>query len=271
MAASAANAQAPAITGTGRRVRACTPPAYESFAVSCAPRMPASAGREMFPGTRAGFRGPSIAAVMRRRSLPQLVIPVPCRVDWNTMMDIDGEGRARFCDSCERPVYDSASMSRGDLADLIARNEGRRLPCVRLHRRPDGTIVTRDCFEPIVRVGRFLWLKVGLAAVAFWAWAFGLRSVVEGVRQRIEAGREWESRTVEYLGGLKLVERIPRDPSSLAPLPANATHPPEPPSLGFLPLISWIDRADPLRDLEADADIRQRLEPERHEELGGVP
>jgi len=79
---------------------------------------------------------------MRRRSLPQVVIPVPCPVDWNTMTLIDRAGRRRFCDRCERPVDDSQAMRRTELADLIAWHEGRRLPCVRLHRRPDGTIVT---------------------------------------------------------------------------------------------------------------------------------
>jgi hypothetical protein len=111
---------------------------------------------------------------MRRRSLPQIVIPVPCQVDWNTMMHIDSDGRARFCDSCARPVYDSRSMTHSELYDLIARHEG-PLPCLRLHRRPDGTIVTRDCFAPLLRAGRFLWLKVGLAAVAFWTGLGALR------------------------------------------------------------------------------------------------
>src|SRR5262245_33937217 len=192
---------------------------------------------------------------MRPRSLPTVVIPVPCHVDWNTMMRIDGEGRARFCDRCERPVYDSASMSRGDLADLIARNEGRRLPCVRLHRRPDGTIVTRDCFEPIVRVGRFLWLKVGLAAVGFWAWAFGLRTVADGVRQRIDAARASQGETVAFAGWLAYPKDVPRDPASPAPLPASAPRPPEIPGFGSIPLLSAIDRAEPLRRLEADEDV----------------
>ena len=84
------------------------------------------------------------------------------------MTPIDRAGRARFCDSCRRPVYDSRALTQNELGDLIATQEGRRLPCVRLHRRSDGTIVTRDCFAPVVRAGRFLWLKVGVAATLFW-------------------------------------------------------------------------------------------------------
>jgi hypothetical protein len=199
----------------------------------------------------------------RRRSLPQVVIPVPCHVDWNAMTRIDRDGRARFCRSCERPVYDGAAMTRGDLIDLIARHERRPLPCVRLHRRPDGTIVTKDCFAPLVRAGRFLWLKVGLAALAFWAWALGIRSLGEAVRERIQAAREYEGRTVTLAGRLELLARMPRDPASLAPLPPSAPPPRQPPGPRIGPLLSAIDRAEPLRHLEADEEIWKRLEPAR--------
>ena len=228
----------------------------------------AFAARRKNLGTAALFSGPSITTVMRRRSLPQVVIPVPCHVDWNAMAHIDCDGRARFCDSCERPVYDSASMTRGDLVDLIARHEGRRLPCVRLHRRPDGTIVTKDCFAPLFRFGRFLWLRVGLAAAAFWAGALGLRSLTESIRQHIEEVElGWElGEEVAVAGNLELEPAVwPRDPASLAPLPRSASPPRKATSVGISPLLSSLDRAAPLRHLEADEDIWKRLEPERHE------
>ena len=44
---------------------------------------------------------------------------------------------------------------------------------MRLHRRPDGTIVTKSCFAPVLRAGRFVRLKIGLAAVAFWSAVSG--------------------------------------------------------------------------------------------------
>jgi hypothetical protein len=146
---------------------------------------------------------------MRRRSLPQVVIPVPCRVDWNTMMPLDRAGRARFCDSCERPVYDSQALTRDELFDLIASHEGQRLPCVQLHRRPDGTIVTRDCFTPFVRVGRFLWLKVGVAAVAFWAavvWSWSW------ARRPSAAVIQWEKRAEPETRKLPFIRKPPADP-----------------------------------------------------------
>jgi len=205
---------------------------------------------------------------MRRRSLPQLVIPVPCRVDWETMASIDGEGRARFCDSCERPVYDSEAMTRGELADLIARHEGRRLPCVRLHRRPDGTLVTRDCFASFMRAGRLLWAKVGLAAVAFWAWALArpLGRSFEAYRAQREAALAAIDRTDVIGGGLQIIERA-ADPDGLAALPPAAARPHAVPDLGVRPLLSEVDRAPPLRYLEADEGIHKRLEPARFPSL----
>ena len=114
---------------------------------------------------------------MPRRSLPRIdiAVPVPCHVDWNGMTRIDGAGLVRFCDSCNKPVYDSRSMTRAQLHDAITKNEGSR-PCMRLHLRPDGTVVTRDCFAPILRLGRALWLKTSLLAVVFWGALLGLRS-----------------------------------------------------------------------------------------------
>jgi hypothetical protein len=202
---------------------------------------------------------------MRRRSLPQLVIPIPCHVDWNAMTRIDRDGRARFCDRCAQPVYDSQAMTRAELGDLIARCEGRRLPCVRLHRRPDGTIVTRSCFAPVLRAGRFLWLKVALGAVAFWAGALGLRPLALSVNRYREA-RETElamaDRTSGMLGAPFVVVPPPSGLARLAPLPPAVVPPRPMPSPVVRPLLHEVERAAPLRYLEADEDIKKRVEPD---------
>jgi hypothetical protein len=112
---------------------------------------------------------------MRSRSLPRISIPVACTADWNAMRPIESDGRARLCGACDRPVYDARSMTRGDLRRLILKHEG-ELPCLRILRRPDGTMVTKSCFAPVLRAGRFLWLKAGVAAVAFWSTVFAFWS-----------------------------------------------------------------------------------------------
>ena len=140
---------------------------------------------------------------MPRRSLPQVTVPVPCHVDWNGMMRIDREGLVRFCDSCDKPVYDSRSMTRRQLQDLITTHEGPGR-CLRLHVRPDGTVVTRDCFAPLLRLGRFLWLKTALLAVTFWAAVLGLRPVVPRISRYLSEPRESvpEPRETHVIQGL---------------------------------------------------------------------
>jgi len=111
---------------------------------------------------------------MRRRSLPRVVISVPCPADWGAMEPITADGRARFCGRCDKPVYDSKAMGRGELLALIARIEG-PAPCVRLHLRPDGTVVTRDCFARLRQAGRHLWAKIAVLGMAFWGGVWATR------------------------------------------------------------------------------------------------
>jgi hypothetical protein len=127
---------------------------------------------------------------MRSRSLPRITIPVACPADWNTMRPIEADGRARQCGACDRPVYDTRSLTRGDLRRLILKHEG-DLPCLRLCQRPDGTVVTKSCFAPVLRAGRFLWLKAGIAAVAFWAMVFASWSWLRRPAQTVV---DWDAR-----------------------------------------------------------------------------
>jgi hypothetical protein len=75
-----------------------------------------------------------------------------------------GDDRVRHCSACDKKVYDSAGLTRAELESLVAEHEGRRLPCFRLHRRFDGTIITRDCLTPTRRAAAWLRLKVAVAA-----------------------------------------------------------------------------------------------------------
>jgi hypothetical protein len=55
------------------------------------------------------------------------------------MRSTPGDGRTRFCGQCRQNVYNVEAMSRGEARRLIAAREGR--VCVRILRRPDGTVV----------------------------------------------------------------------------------------------------------------------------------
>ncbi|HEY4395513.1 MAG TPA: hypothetical protein VGP64_15690 [Polyangia bacterium] len=79
-----------------------------------------------------------------RDAIDQIEIKSPCTVSWDEMRPSGGDGRVRFCGQCRQNVYNVEAMSRGEAHRLIAVREGR--VCVRILRRPDGTVVTADCW-----------------------------------------------------------------------------------------------------------------------------
>jgi hypothetical protein len=75
-----------------------------------------------------------------RIQLDQLSVASPCEMSWEAMR---GDDQARFCDQCEKHVYDFAAMTTAEGLALIERTEGKF--CGRLTRRADGTVLTADC------------------------------------------------------------------------------------------------------------------------------
>jgi hypothetical protein len=69
-----------------------------------------------------------------------LRIAAPCPTTWEGMA---GDDRVRHCSLCSLNVYNFAEMTRDEVSELLLRTEGRI--CARLHRRADGTVITRDC------------------------------------------------------------------------------------------------------------------------------
>jgi carboxypeptidase family protein len=72
--------------------------------------------------------------------LDRLRIASPCPARWEQM---NGNDRARFCELCNLHVYNIAELTAREAKSLIADTEGRI--CARLYRRPDGTVITKDC------------------------------------------------------------------------------------------------------------------------------
>lgn len=82
--------------------------------------------------------------------LELVTIPIPCPVSWDEM---PGTDRVRFCLDCRQHVYNLSDMTRAEAEALVRDREGRR--CVRFFRRPDGTVLTRDCLRLREHAGRF--------------------------------------------------------------------------------------------------------------------
>jgi hypothetical protein len=64
----------------------------------------------------------------------------PCSVAWESMT---GNSRVRHCGSCDLNVYNTAGMTSREIETLVRKSEGR--VCIRLHRRADGTVLTKNC------------------------------------------------------------------------------------------------------------------------------
>lgn len=64
----------------------------------------------------------------------------PCSVGWESM---SGDERMRHCHSCRLDIYNTAEMTQKEVETLIRNREGRL--CIRLYRRYDGTVLTKDC------------------------------------------------------------------------------------------------------------------------------
>lgn len=99
-----------------------------------------------------------------------LRVASPCAVGWETMT---GDERVRHCNSCQLNIYNTAAMTASEVEQLIGRREGRL--CIRLCRRADGTVITRDCpvglrdyRKRLARsIGATLSLIFGLACTGF--------------------------------------------------------------------------------------------------------
>lgn len=95
--------------------------------------------------------------------LDALRIATPCPVSWDAMT---GDARKRFCGQCRLHVYDVSALTREEATTLIRSSEGR--VCLRLHRRADGRVVTKDCGRVRLALERRL-RRIRTAAAALLA------------------------------------------------------------------------------------------------------
>ncbi|MCE9572430.1 MAG: hypothetical protein K8W52_04675 [Deltaproteobacteria bacterium] len=93
--------------------------------------------------------------------LDRVVIKTPCKESWAAMR---GDDRKRFCGKCDKHVYDLSAMTAVEAEALLA-GPG-EAPCLRLYRRPDGTVLTSDCPIGSRRRRRNRWAIVGVAVAA---------------------------------------------------------------------------------------------------------
>jgi len=97
----------------------------------------------------------------QRVSVERLRVASPCPASWGTMR---GDERTRFCEQCQRHVYNISAMTRREVEALVHQTEGSF--CARLYRRADGTVLTKDCPVGLRALRRRAAKVAGAAATA---------------------------------------------------------------------------------------------------------
>ena len=100
-----------------------------------------------------------------RDALDCIEIPIPCKASWDGMA---GDDRVRHCGDCRQNVYNIAAFSRAEATRLLQDRSGR--VCVRIFRRPDGTVITDDC-RARLRAARKRGLLIFAGTLLIVAWA----------------------------------------------------------------------------------------------------
>ncbi len=91
--------------------------------------------------------------------LDKIKIASPCGANWNEMI---GDGRKRHCAECKLNVYNLSDMTKREAENFLINSEGR--VCLRIYRRKDGTIITKDCPVGLAKLKK----KVSRAATAIF-------------------------------------------------------------------------------------------------------
>ena len=67
-------------------------------------------------------------------------IATPCAVPWASM---SGDDTVRHCGHCKLNVYNVENLTSFAVRELLIQREGR--VCMRIFKRSDGTLLTKDC------------------------------------------------------------------------------------------------------------------------------
>lgn len=121
--------------------------------------------------------------------LDSLMIAAPCNVGWDNMQGTD---KVRFCHQCNLNVYNTSKMTGSELQQLLATDA--EMPCLRLYRRADGTVITEDCPVGLRKI-RDRFRQLGRLVASTFAFASTVVSALaQGVGltpfQRIEGPRD---------------------------------------------------------------------------------
>ncbi len=147
----------------------------------------------------------------------RIEIPTPCSVPWDSMY---GDERIRHCGSCRKNVYNVAALTRAQAMELIVSREP---VCVRIYRRPDGTVVTNDCWSRLRAARRRgMWAFLVMLVIVGWAQLAAMFIGLAGLRRLVLS---------PMMGGATAARAVPA-PRPVEPAPPfDEAFPVPPPTL----------------------------------------
>ena len=92
--------------------------------------------------------------------LPLLEINTPCTESWDEM---SGDVQSRHCFHCQKSVYNFAEMATDEVREVLHSGES---VCAQIRRLNDGSIVTRDTWQPQLSNRRGLLQRLCSATLA---------------------------------------------------------------------------------------------------------
>lgn len=151
-----------------------------------------------------------------RDVLDRIEIPLPCHVPWANMT---GDDRVRFCGDCRQNVYNVAMFTRAEATRLLNDSSGR--VCLRIFRRPDGTVITDDCRARLRAARkRGLLIFAGTLLVVFWAQICAQFVGLTGLRRVMRGGTQGEAPTMPMAGAVAPMPPPPPPEVMGKPVPA---------------------------------------------------
>ncbi|MBL8193468.1 MAG: carboxypeptidase regulatory-like domain-containing protein [Blastocatellia bacterium] len=98
---------------------------------------------------------------MTRNKLETINLAFSCPMDWDKMA---GDNQTRYCPECKLNVHNISSLSSIEATKLINSNE--KGLCIKLYRRLDGTVLTKDCSIGIKVIKKKITTNMAVASLA---------------------------------------------------------------------------------------------------------
>jgi hypothetical protein len=129
--------------------------------------------------------------------LDQLTVKSPCPMDWEKMQGNEAE---RFCQQCQKNVYNLSALSRGEALQLLSNRQ--QSICLRMEKDEDGFTLTRDTMRHPRAIHR------GLSALL--TACLGLLTIVMPVRATSWIGTAWQQKQGKETTACKTTKRRTR-------------------------------------------------------------